>query len=620
MRPANVQFPPTKQKTILLTGGLNEQVSNLELGPGELTSCLNYEEIDGAYHGYRSWSGFERWDGSIGTIEFPVGSGDWSDVQYPSDVNVTFITGTTDPLYTISEDLYTESDDPLITEDSLQILTEDYYGDTERELRRSQIQPTPGVGPLLYCGFYKNRIYTIREGEIVGSPGAGTGFVKLYMMEVGETTGSGGYVEITEFPVDIPVNDVYTNPYRDASCRFAEWPSSDPNTKSLALCQGLYESVLLHRDESDVHIVEKIDDVNLPVGIYPEIPVFFENRIYLSYEGGHLLFSNLATPTFDAVSGFAGEYYFGSQITDMVSSPGDAIVVWMEEGIKILKSIEPSAGNDYASVVVESFSEESSSKPKTAKRFLGTLIYCDDRGVTTMETTSAFGDFKAASISKRVQQTYQLNSGNIFGSIVDREKNQYVVLFKNGSGLAITFDVEKKVKGSTYFDIAHSPTCYSYGKDHTDSNQIIFGDSDGYVQFYRDQAESFDGVAINTRLNTSFYHYGSVVNYKTFRKILLELSGQFGLTLYVTTYFDYRNKNVPRGITQETLGDGAGGIWSDAIWGAFLWSGSSIDQADIYITGVGVNMSIAITTSSKYNIPHTIHNATVNYTMRSIKY
>lgn len=52
-----------RDKTIIMTGGLNDIVTNLELKEGELHSCKNYMEMDSPYHGYTSVGGYEKFDG-----------------------------------------------------------------------------------------------------------------------------------------------------------------------------------------------------------------------------------------------------------------------------------------------------------------------------------------------------------------------------------------------------------------------------------------------------------------------------------------------------------------------------------------------------------------------------
>lgn len=624
MRPRQVQIPPLKEKTLVFTGGLNEQIGNLELGPGELTDCLNYEEVDGLYHGYRSWPGFERWDGSVRTIEFPTGSGKFIDVGFASEVPVR---KSTKGVIDLSETFLMTTEDgfQVITEDGLaSIITEEHTGDAEREERRASIEPVPGTGLLLYCGFYKGVVYAIREDFVSGNP---TGFVKCWYMEVGTVGGTGGWLPLREFPTDVLVNpttigpwphtdpQVYNPPYRDCICKFAEWPASDPNTKSLCLCNGLYSPIMIHRNYFGDHTVTVIEDPNLPQFEKPTFPHFFENRLYLVYPKGHLFFSNLGDITFDPIIGFAGEFFFGAEITDMVTSVGSAIIVWMDKGIKIIKKIEIAQDGNPV-MQVETFSEESSSIPMTATRFLGTMLFADDRGVSTIEAVEAFGDFSSSSVSKRVQRTYQENIRNILGAIGVRKKNQYIIIFRSGDGLSITFDIEKKVKGATYFDTGHTVTCFNQGIDHLGDDQVIFGDAMGYVQYSREEAQSFDGKFINTRMETSYFHYGPVTLKKNFKKMLMEVSGQKGVQFNIGVYLDYKDKLVPKGGVQTPYSQGAGDLWAEAIWSKFTWSGAVIDVMELYITAFGTNMSIAVSTQGKYHRPHIVHNATISYSNR----
>jgi len=72
MRMTRPRRREVRTESIVLTGGLNEVVTSLELEKGELQQCLNYTEMDGPYHGYTSIEGFEVYDGK----------------QKPSDVSV----------------------------------------------------------------------------------------------------------------------------------------------------------------------------------------------------------------------------------------------------------------------------------------------------------------------------------------------------------------------------------------------------------------------------------------------------------------------------------------------------------------------------------------------------
>lgn len=588
MRIRRVPFRRVRSKTIPLTGGLNEEIANIEMKPGELYSCTNYEEVDGLSYGYRSVTGFERWDGSVSSVEYPSGSGDWSLVRYPSDVLI----------------LREQNGVPV-----------DPSTNTEREDYRSTIEPVPGYGPILYVGFYKEVLYAIREG-VVGV--LGSGYVDLYRMEVGTTAGTGGWVKVTQWPTDVPVNDPYDNPWRTSECQMAYWPTTSPNTESLAFCNGLYECLMLHRDSAGTHTVTKVSDSHLPTTEYPMIPQYFENRLYLFYPEGHVFFSELGKITFDPVF-FAGEEFLGWEVTDTVVSPGSAIVCWTEKGIKVFKKVTMSDdGAALSPIVIETFSDRSSSYPMTAQRFLGTMIFSDDRGVTLLDTSEAFGDFKAASISKRVNSTYDINKSNTLGAIVNRHKNQYILFYKSGDGLIFTFDIEKKIKGATYFDTLHAFSYINYGKHETGEECTIAGDNNGYVLFFREKAQSFDGNPIITRFTTAFHNYGSIASKKQFRKILFEISAQRGTQFLIHCDYDYKSINQPKGESQSPLSEGSGGVWATDNWSNFLWSGSVIGLLHTYFAGWGVNMSVAFTTSSSYFDPHTIHNFTTSFSMGAI--
>lgn len=105
-------------KSLVLTGGLNEQVTNYELSGGELTIAENYVERDGGATGYTSFQGYERYDGQTS----------------PASVGVTL-----DPLTGIVSD------------------------DTAREAARTAILPIPGSGNTSGVAIFKDEVYGFRD-------------------------------------------------------------------------------------------------------------------------------------------------------------------------------------------------------------------------------------------------------------------------------------------------------------------------------------------------------------------------------------------------------------------------------------------------------------------------
>jgi hypothetical protein len=64
MRYPTSRVEAVRSKVITMTGGIKENISQLEAKPGTLISSQNYEEIDGQFHGYSSIKGYERYDGT----------------------------------------------------------------------------------------------------------------------------------------------------------------------------------------------------------------------------------------------------------------------------------------------------------------------------------------------------------------------------------------------------------------------------------------------------------------------------------------------------------------------------------------------------------------------------
>ena len=118
MRKKKARFRPLKSEIVLLDGGLNENVSSLELKPGELIRCKNYQHVQGSQGGYQSIAGYERYSGR----------------KKPSTIAAS------------------SSDE------------------TEREAARSNITAVPGSGPIRGLHILEGILYAFRD-DTGGSTG-----------------------------------------------------------------------------------------------------------------------------------------------------------------------------------------------------------------------------------------------------------------------------------------------------------------------------------------------------------------------------------------------------------------------------------------------------------------
>lgn len=114
--PKRVRRQSISSKVTILTGGLNESISNLEMKAGELSECSNYTELEGLTHGYTSVPGYERYDGQA----------------LASTVSVVI-------------------EDGVVVDDSA------------REAQRDLILVVPGEGKIWGVHVYKSVLYAIRN-------------------------------------------------------------------------------------------------------------------------------------------------------------------------------------------------------------------------------------------------------------------------------------------------------------------------------------------------------------------------------------------------------------------------------------------------------------------------
>ena len=86
--------------------------------------------------------------------------------------------------------------------------------------------------------------------------------------------------------------------------------------------------------------------------------------------------------------------------------------------------------------------------------------------------------------------------------------------------------------------------------------------------------------------------------------------------------FSYGSPYIPAA-TEQSVQPGdintGGGYWGDAVWGEFFWDGQVFGEADAYIDGQGINMSLFISGQSNYERRHTLQAATIYYTPRGLR-
>jgi hypothetical protein len=557
-------------KSIPFNKGINQNQSALELGSSELYNCVNYELADGEYSGLSLINGFERYDGT----------------DLASDTLVLF-----------------HSDGTMVLDgDDLEgggTATED--GDTDRLAVKAAIIDLPGTGPVLAVFEYQAKLWAIQNNGAVD---------KIYWVAL---DGS----EVPGWPNSATLNtttELPDNPNNTYQYSMGRIQSLHSNEEVVVLCNGLNKAQVLHYDGTvTITAVPTTVPVALPTTEFPLVPMIWDQRLFLAYTKGNLFFSAPGLdPTTEAAwtasTYTAGVKYYEDEITNLIVAPS-ALIVFCEHQIHSLKKVnlDPESGVYY---LFETISARSGAIWSTAQRILGLILYCDDRGISTLGATDAYGDFDANAISKNIQKTYLENIDSILGATIDREKNQYKV-FSSTGGLIVTFINKEKVKGITTYVYDINTHCGFEGK--------WLGSEEGYVYKVHKNAESFDCNNIRGQVDTSFFTYNSPSRFKSFKRLLFELQADKGTDLRVQVTFDYQGIHTPATKSEALASKDffSGDTWGSGIWGTFVWGAAIENQGYHYISGIGTNMSISLSTVDKYHSQSIFHNVQVSYSQKS---
>lgn len=618
MLPARVRFARYATGLIDLKGGVNENVSSLELKAGELILCKNYMIAEGGYGGYMSVAGYERYDGkgkpsalvsylaTLSGLSGPVAIGDnittaslsleatevgtvLSGSYVGNDavvlIEVLLLSGT----FTVPETALISAV-PIGTLDALEVLphaTDEHH--SAIEYRRAQVVEVPGELGILASFVFNGLIYAFRKK-------AGVAQIGLYKEDA--TT---GWVEVSTALNPI-VYSAGMNMFEFSEYNFGATPS----TNSIYWVDGVNKCRAF-----DGTTVTMISNPGAPAGVdAPTKIVAFNQHLHLAYRGGTLHISTLGDPTdWTTDPTLIG---VGAEITNMVVGVSTTLIVYLQHGIRIL------SGTSSADFVMNTHSDRSGAYSRTAVRLLGTHFFLDDRGLTTLEAVDTFGDYATNSISQRFKKTLLSRAHEVTTAFPSRDNNQYRIFFNDRVGIFVSFE-GKELKGATFVEYNKVIDCVFNGRASDGRELITFcSNGDGFV-YIMDSGTSFDGEAITTIMQTAFYHYNSPRQLKGFKKITTEIDGETGQLFFMRMLFEYNERGAPASIVYEptvyTIEGKA--IYGESLWGSMVYgsAGFATNRVPLYVNGIATNMSLKIITSEAYKRQHIVQNVIVDYTI-----
>ena len=338
------------------------------------------------------------------------------------------------------------------------------------------------------------------------------------------------------------------------------------------------------------------------------------NHLFLSYEEGQWVHSGIGDPTdWDAATGGAGAGGSGDDIVGMKTTVGGALAIFMRNRVGMLYG---SSQADWSGKDLRNQSEGSGAYAKSMQTIGNDIIYLDDRGLTTIQQSQAFGNFASSTIDQQIKEFILYRKANVVGSCLVRQYNEYWLFLDHENGTeVITLTIgDRGLEGFGRLLYPFTTNCVVSAEDGNGNEQIFVGASDGFV-YQLEVGDSFDGSDIEAYFKLAFHHFGSPEMRKRFRQAYFGMQSGESFSMSVKPEFDYGSTDLAghRKIDADLLG--GGGIWDVSKWDEFIWSAQSVEEANIDITGTARNMSLHVYSKGQ-TLPYTIHDVTVQYSPR----
>ena len=310
----------------------------------------------------------------------------------------------------------------------------------------------------------------------------------------------------------------------------------------------------------------------------------------------------------------AGEIATGDSVTGFSNLPGDTLAILTRNSTYVLY------GSSTLDWNLTTFSNETGAIEKTIQSMGSSPKFLDDRGITSMSSTEAYGDFHANTLSELVDPIIRSKKTSVNASVRVREKDQYRLFFNDNTALYMRQMGGKKRHAFTTIELDHEVKCCESCEDTNGTERLFFGSDDGFV-YELDKGDSFDGENITCSLKLAFHNIGSPRNKKRFFKVVLDIENTEAPSLSFVPDFSYGDPDVAAAetITDNSLKNAGGDYDAFDNWGSFSWDGVYTGQAEADLDGSGLNMSMLIVGDDNYGAPHRIHGATIHYAVRGLK-
>ena len=354
------------------------------------------------------------------------------------------------------------------------------------------------------------------------------------------------------------------------------------------------------------------------------------NYLFVGYEEGSIGNSEVGNPREWTAHGGAAEQAIGDMLTDLLSGFRDTLFIFGRNRTLRLKG----SGSDIDPWKVDTISDEAGAMASTTV-LMDEPICLDDRGIRTISTTQAFGDFSIATVSEQIRPLLdQKRKGGTVpvARVRVRRKSQYRIFFSDGDCLIATYvrrgrgiAIEFAQANYDLYDADGLPVVgvirsICSVEDSNGRERIFFSMKGGQGYVYEmDAGISFDGHSILAYVRFPFNDHGSPELIKKYKKVLVECDSEFASSFQMAAdYDDEQSSGIRSELPFQVSGPSS--FWDEAYWSQFYWMGVPKRTAATRVFGRGRNISLILYSGREEIVePHTFTGITVLYDDRKVR-
>ena len=350
------------------------------------------------------------------------------------------------------------------------------------------------------------------------------------------------------------------------------------------------------------------------------------DRLALGYPGGSLVLSETGAPTgydsapqtpSDGSPDNAVELACGQEIAALLGGVGlgNTLVIG-EDRIQVLY------GTAAADLQLRDQSGPQTGGVGGTLQEVGGPLYLDNRGVRSVATTQAYGNFVIGTVTADIQPWIdrQRDARNrAAGSMRLRSLDQYRLWFESGIGISIYFG--RRRPEISFFDYGADdtdadnpvkivPRCAVSAEDSDRNERAWFGCDNGFV-YEAERGRSFDGRPIEAYCRLPLNHLRSPARQKQFFRadVHLDLGSVIALALGAL----YNDGTNPDQLLEELDVFGGGTLYEEGFYDEGYYDGALNGYASFSMEGMGRNVSVLLRSVTDREPPHTLNGLTLHY-------